>query len=131
MNAEQIQTLVQAATGIVTALQAQNTRMNETNQVLQALEVAIDAMGQNNQQQAGAFSRTPLSSGGATVIDFTTREGKKFHEMAGELYKNADPQQQGASAGADGAAGGDAGSASTSKNDDNVVDAEYEEGSPS
>lgn len=50
----------------------------------------------------------------------------KFHAVAAELYKNASPE------GAQGAPGAGAGSASAdSGSADDVVDAEYEEGSPS
>ena len=61
---------------------------------------------------------------------------QKFHKMAEELYKNSGAEggaAAGASAGAagaGGAAGGAPGGPSQSGNDD-VVDAEYEEGSPS
>jgi molecular chaperone DnaK len=53
---------------------------------------------------------------------------KKFHSMAEELYKNAGPTQGGSQAG--GATGG-SGSSGPKTSKDDVVDAEYEEGSPS
>lgn len=72
-------------------------------------------------------ARGKLNSEDKETLDAArTALESKFHKLAEELYKNAGAQGQ-AGATADDAAGG----GSSKKSDDNVVDAEYEEGSPS
>jgi molecular chaperone DnaK len=77
-------------------------------------------------ESAVAEARTKLDSDDKSVLDAArTALESKFHKLAEELYKNTGAQQQGASGAQESAGGG------SSKKDDNVVDAEYEEGSPS
>jgi molecular chaperone DnaK len=88
----------------------------------------IPAALKGDVESAIAEAKGKLSSEDkATLVAAKEDLEKKFHKLAEELYKNT-----GAAPGADGAtadASGKAGSTGGSKDD--VVDAEYEEGSPS
>jgi hypothetical protein len=67
---------VQAAQGIAAALANQNQVMQQVGQAVQGMNPPAQ------QQQAGQFHRAPLAAVPAGVIDYSTKEGKKHHEMA-------------------------------------------------
>ena len=94
MNAEQIAQLMTAAQSIAQAFGDLNDlllnnaeAMQENAEALQDLGEAIQLMGNNNQNPQGGgqnptFHQTPFNAMGNGVIDYSTKEGKKFHERA-------------------------------------------------
>lgn len=99
--------------------QAEKMLKENPDKVPEAMKSDIEA--------AVVEARAKLDSDDKTVLEAArTSLETKFHKLSEELYKNAGAQAQ--QPGAD-AAGGPAGGSTKSKDD--VVDAEYEESSPS
>ena len=98
MNAQQITDLVTAAQTIAEAFTEMNDlllnnaeAMQETAEALQDLGNAIQLMEDNNQNpyftpggrgRTPTFHQAPFSAMGSGVIDYLTKEGRKFHEKA-------------------------------------------------
>lgn len=110
----------------VEARNALDSLIFQSEKMLKENGEKIPAEAKSDIESALAQAKTKLDSDNKDLL-VSTREDleKKFHKMAEELYKNV-----GAQAGASQPGGGQAGGDQKTSKDD-VVDAEYEEGSPS
>jgi molecular chaperone DnaK len=90
----------------------------------------VDATLKTDLEAASKEAKTKLESEDVSVLKGAKEQFEKtIHKFAEAVYKSASGAQ-GATSGGPGAAGA-GGAQSSKKADDNVVDAEYEEGSPS
>jgi hypothetical protein len=80
MSQQQAAALLQVAQGIATAITNQNQAMQQLQQVVQGL--ATQQAQQAQQGQQGQFHLTPLAAIPQGIINYSTKDGKKHHEMA-------------------------------------------------
>jgi len=118
----------------VEARNALDSLIFQSEKMLKENGEKIPAAAKQDIDTALADAKSKLDSDDKDVL-VAARENleQKFHKMAEELYKNVGPQGGGAGGpSAEAGAGGQAaGNQAGSQSGENVVEAEYEEGSPS